>query len=104
MVAAGGAEGQLIAGARINALRTALSGLVTTDNADVRFLPDVPPGLTALGIDGVLLTGGVVASTQPSARCVRILRTDREMASTRSPKARGATSIRCVSGGRDSTR
>ncbi|TDW77148.1 hypothetical protein [Kribbella pratensis] len=80
MVAAGGAEGQLIAGARINALRTALSGLVTADNADVRFLPDVPPGLTALGIDGVLLTGGIVASTQPSARCVRILRTDRDMA------------------------
>lgn len=80
IVAAGGNEGQLVANARIDALRSALSGLVTTDKAEVRFLPDVPQELTAPGVDGVLLTAGVLSSLQPATRCVRLLRTNRDMA------------------------
>jgi hypothetical protein len=80
IVAAGGSEGQLVTGARINALRTALSGLVTTDKAEVRFLPAAPTEFTAIGVDGVLLTAGVSASvTPPEAKtaCVRMLRVER---------------------------
>jgi hypothetical protein len=80
IVAAGGSEGQLVAGARINALRTALSGLVTTDKAELRFLPAVPPEFTALGVDGVLLTAGVLAGVtpfEPKTACVRLLRVER---------------------------
>ncbi|MGW1346202.1 hypothetical protein ACWCOV_34470 [Kribbella sp. NPDC002412] len=80
VVAAGGGEGQLVAGARINAVRTALAGLVTTDQAAVRFLSTVPPEFTAIGVDGVLLTAGVLPSvtpTDPKTACVRLLRVER---------------------------
>jgi hypothetical protein len=83
IVAAGGSEGQLVAGARINALRTALSGLVATDKAEVRFLPAVPSEFTAIGVDGVLLTAGVLASVTPpetKTACVRLLRVERSNA------------------------
>jgi hypothetical protein len=76
LAAAGGGDGPTVALARIDAVRAALSGLVDTRDAETGFLPAVPPELTAPGIDGVLLSAGVLAAAQ-STTCVRLLRLSR---------------------------
>jgi hypothetical protein len=76
LVAAGGDDGRTIALARIDAVRSALAGVVDTGSAVTGFLPSVPPDLTVLGADGVLFSAGV-QEAEPVTTCVRLLRLSR---------------------------
>ena len=64
-----------MAASRVEALRSALEGLVGTDNAQIAFVPSVPPEFAAIGVDAVLLTAGVRA--EPVTTCARLLRVRR---------------------------
>lgn len=75
IASAGDREGQLVAAGRVEALRSALEGLVETSNAQIAFLPSVPPEFAAIGVDAVLLTAGVRA--EPVTTCARLLRVSR---------------------------
>ncbi|WP_250002260.1 hypothetical protein [Actinoplanes sp. M2I2] len=82
LAAAGGNEGSTVALARIESLRAALAGVVDTGGAETGFLPDIPPELTALGVDGVLLSAGLRPVEPEVTTCVRLLRLSRTNAAT----------------------